>query len=124
MMYQCIKRYGSIKTGSFWNVDRYIVNSEGERIKAIITNEDNMLLLSMTEFENHFTQVNELLTEQEYLQTANTEQLADVLYNFFMTRTLCHICPKIVDKECEWCESWCDKKLVVEWLKQPHRDKG
>ena len=62
----------------------------------------------------------EPLTEQEWLQTANTEQLADVLYNFFMARTLCHICPKIVNKECECCESWCDKKLVVEWLKQPH----
>ncbi len=68
-MYQCIKQYGSIKTGSFWDVERYIVNSDGERRKVIITNEKNCLLLSITEFENHFVQANKLLTEQEYLQT-------------------------------------------------------
>ncbi len=66
MMYQCIKQFGSIKTGSFWDVDRYIVNSDGERRRVIITNEEKSLLLSMTEFENHFAKANKPLTEQEY----------------------------------------------------------
>ena len=63
-MYQCIKQFGSIKTGSFWDVDRYIVNSDGERRRVIITNEEKSLLLSMTEFENHFAQANKPLTEE------------------------------------------------------------
>lgn len=112
-MYQCIKQYGSIKTGSFWDVDRYIVNSDGERIKVIITNEENLLLLSMTEFKNHFTQVNEVLTEQEYLQTCSIEQLAEVLYRFY--------CDGRNDALQRYVSI--NKNSFVEWLKQPHRVK-
>ncbi len=110
MMYQCIKQYGSIKTGSFWDVEKYIVNSDGERRKVIITNEENSLLLSMTEFENHFTQVNELLTEYEYLQTCSMEQLAEVLYRFY--------CDGRTDELQRYVSI--NKKSFIEWLKQPH----
>ena len=110
-MYQCVKQYGSIKTGSFWDVDRYIVNSDGERRKVIITNEENLLLLSITEFENHFAQVDKLLTEQEYLQTCSIEQLAEVLYKFY--------CDGRNDELQRYVSV--NKKSFIEWLKQPHR---
>jgi len=51
-------------------------------------------------------------TEQEWLQTCNTEQLAEwiVSTNRCKTDHLCSVCR----------QKWCDKKFVVEWLKQPH----
>ena len=79
-MYQCIKQYGSIKIGSFWDVDRYIVNSDGERTKVILTNEENWLLLSMTEFENHFAQARKPMTKEEWLRNLSFDELARVLY--------------------------------------------
>ena len=123
-MYQCIKQYGSIKTGSFWEVERYIVNSDGERIKVIIANEDNLLLLSMTEFENHFAQANKPLTEQEWLQTATTEQLAEWFVSCgFLTCPL-HNCDDCIyyDKKNDDCYDITDhKQMWIEWLKQPHK---
>ena len=110
-MYQCIKQYGSIKTGSFWDVERYIVNSDGERIKVIIANKYNCLLLSMTEFKNHFAQANKPQTEQEYLQTCSIEELAEVLYRFYRDGRNDEL-QKYVSV---------NKKSFIEWLKQPHR---
>lgn len=63
-------------------------------------------------------------TEQEYLQTCNTEQLAEVLMKIFVTRTFCHLCPdgdvcdigyKCKYRNGEKIEDW---EL---WLKQPHK---
>ena len=122
-MYQCVKQFGSIKTGSFWDVDRYIVNSDGERRKVIIVNEDNWLLLSMTDFENHFAQANKPLTEQEYLQTCNTEQLAEFIAETINTNPCgyplsCNECG-LIDR-CREDEHPSSKEAWVEWLKQPH----
>ena len=55
------------------------------------------------------------LTEQEYLQTCSTEQLAewitDIVYE-------CRDCDDCMD-----CRlGWCSKDYVVEWLKQPHKE--
>ena len=54
----------------------------------------------------------EPMTEQEYLQTCTTEQLAEWIVHLADQCTISH--------ECNRCESWCDEKRVVEWLKQPH----
>ena len=55
------------------------------------------------------------LTEQEYLQTCNTEQLAEALLNIManneFTLYLLHTEKKSVQEI---------KGAVVEWLKQPH----
>lgn len=53
------------------------------------------------------------MTEQEYIQTCNTEQLAEWIVHLADVCTMQH--------ECRLCNSWCDEKRVVEWLKQPHR---
>ena len=63
----------------------------------------------------------EPMTEQEYLQTCTTEQLAKAILFF---------CPS----PCEICENPCDDggactynkalNTVVEWLKQPHSEVG
>jgi DnaJ-class molecular chaperone len=63
------------------------------------------------------------MTEQEYLQTCNTEQLAYVLMKIFVTRTFCHLCPEgdvcDIGYKCKYSEG---KKIEdwLEWLKQPH----
>ena len=60
---------------------------------------------------------NVVLTEQEYLQTCNTEQLAKVLLSF--CQYPCEIC-KI---ECDGGNACTYNKAlntIVEWLKQPH----
>lgn len=53
------------------------------------------------------------ITEQEYLQTCNTEQLAEWVVHLADDCTMQH--------ECNLCNSWCDEKRVIEWLKQPHK---
>ena len=123
-MYQCVKQFGSIKTGGFWDVDRYIVNSDGERRKVIITNENNWLLLSMTDFENHFAQAKKPLTEQEYIQTCNTEQLAEWIVSEINERV------KIALHDSELNDGDVDADFYMEdsddwkaWLKQPHTQK-
>jgi DnaJ-class molecular chaperone len=45
------------------------------------------------------------ITEQEYIQTCNTEQLAEEIYKCIMTHPW-HI----------------SKEVILEWLKQPHHD--
>ena len=58
------------------------------------------------------------LTEQEYLQTCDTEQLAEALLNIManneFTLYLLHTEKKSVQEM---------KDAVVEWLKQPHTTK-
>ena len=46
------------------------------------------------------------LTEQEYIQSCNTEQLAEEIYECVMTHPW-HI----------------SKEVILEWLKQPHKEK-
>lgn len=64
-------------------------------------------------------------TEQEYIQTCNTEQLAEVLMKIFVTRTFCHLCPEgdvcDIGYKCKYSEG---KKIEdwEMWLKQPHRE--
>lgn len=59
------------------------------------------------------TGVVEPLTEQEYLQTCNTEQLAEAITD------IVYECRDSDD--CMDCRlGWCSKDCVVEWLKQPH----
>ena len=59
----------------------------------------------------------EPMTEQEYIQTCNTEQLAESLFNIManneFTLYLLHTEKKSVQDI---------KGAVVEWLKQPHRE--
>ena len=57
------------------------------------------------------------LTEQEYIQTCNTEQLADL-----MSRMVgCSNCPIPKDgRNCMGTYSGCWHE-IIKWLKQPHR---
>ena len=63
------------------------------------------------------------MTNEEYIHSLNTEQLADVLMKIFVTRTFCHLCPEgdvcDIGYKCKYSEG---KKIEdwVEWLKQPH----
>lgn len=62
-------------------------------------------------------------TNEEWLHSLNTEELADVLNKIFMTRTFCHICPEgdVCDLgyECKYHGGKiCD---FVKWLKATHR---
>lgn len=54
-----------------------------------------------------------VLTEQEWLQTASTEQLAEWIVHLADDCTRRH--------ECNVCNSWFDEMKVLEWLKQPHK---
>ena len=58
------------------------------------------------------------MTEQEYIQTCNTEQLAEWLRGIYWH---CH------EIDCEHCNyPWrcMEKGDIVEWLKQPHREEN
>ena len=76
-------------------------------------------ILSFPQFDKD---ENIVLTEQEYIQTCNTEQLAEVLNKIFMTRIFCHICPEggvcDIGYECKYHGGTAND--FVEWLKQPH----
>jgi hypothetical protein len=71
---------------------------------------------------NHFKQ-KKPPTNEEYLRSCTTEQLAEVLNKIFMTRTFCHICPEggvcDIGYECKYHGG--NTKDFVEWLKQPHK---
>ena len=64
----------------------------------------------------------EPLTEQEYLQTCNTEQLAEALNKIFTTKSFCHICHDndVCDLgyECKYEDG--EVEDFRKWLKQPH----
>lgn len=57
-------------------------------------------------------------TEQEYIQTCNTEQLAEFI---IAVRKGCVYadCPN-GETPCMSCKDGCDIDKLVEWLKQPH----
>ena len=65
------------------------------------------------------------MTNEEYLRSLNTEQLAEVLNKIFMTRTFCHICPEggvcNIGYECKYHGG--NTKDFEKWLKQPHMQK-
>ena len=50
------------------------------------------------------------LTEQEYIQTCNTEQLAEVLFSWYKLGRL-----DVINKHTELKKDW-----LIGWLKQPH----
>lgn len=60
------------------------------------------------------------MTEQEYIQTCNTEQLAEVICNIAKNAYQC--CQDGKTNKCvnrNHCTGYCDYGWV-EWLKQPH----
>ena len=76
----------------------------------------------MRKCERHNKKVEQ--TNEEWLKQCTTEQLAKVLYNFFMARTFCHLCPEKdvcdIGYECKYDSG--GVKDFVEWLKQPHKE--
>ena len=66
----------------------------------------------------------EQTTNEDFLRTATTEQLAEVLNKIFMTRTFCHICPEggvcDIGYECKYHGG--NTKDFVEWLKGKCRE--
>ncbi len=66
------------------------------------------------------------MTEQEYLQTCDTEQLAEYLaYNFDLCGAGCHHCflAKICLTKAKNGNPLTQEQMIVEWLKQPHTEK-
>ena len=65
------------------------------------------------EYCNGTGEVNEpLQTNEEWLRTCSTEELAEWIVHIADQCTISH--------ECNLCESWCDEKKVMEWLKEKH----
>ena len=66
---------------------------------------------------------NIVLTEQAWLRTATTEQLADFLFGIAY---MCSYCgdeshsTKEKTQQCHFGKCCCQRKDWVEWLKQPH----
>ena len=64
------------------------------------------------------------LTNEEWLRSCGTEQMAKFLYKFFMARTFCHICPEgdvcDIGYECKYSNGEVDNFVAL--LKQPHND--
>ena len=64
-------------------------------------------------------------TEQEWLQTADTEELAEFLNQVFHARAFCEICE--IRKRCKF-RAGCKygnkpyKECWKEWLRQPHHE--
>ena len=59
------------------------------------------------------------MTEQEYLQSCNTEQLAEEIYGFVWC------CNELWQRLCcsgDGTDKESDLKIVREWLKQPHSE--
>ena len=54
------------------------------------------------------------VTNEEWLKSMNTEQFAEWIVSTNRCKTD-HLCSVRRQK-------WCDKKYVVEWLKQPHKE--
>lgn len=53
-------------------------------------------------------------TNEEYLRSCNTEQLAEWIGN-----VLDEVCDTN-NYNCKNCFKWCNRNKVAEWLKQPH----
>ena len=54
-------------------------------------------------------------TNEEWIKSCNTEQLAEWIGN-----VLDEVCDTS-NYNCKNCFKWCNRKKVVEWLKQPHQ---
>ena len=67
----------------------------------------------------------EPMTNEEWLKSCNTEQLADALMKIFVTRTFCHLCPEgdvcDIGYKCKYSDG---KKIEdwMKWLKKPHKE--
>lgn len=65
------------------------------------------------------------LTNEEWFCQLSTEEKAKVLYNFFMARTFCHICPENdvcdIGYKCKYGNG--EVEDFIKWLKQPHTTK-
>ena len=59
------------------------------------------------------------MTEQEYIQTCNTEQLVHVIH---LMTTCCYVCGKdgVDYKRCYFHKKCTGPKEIEEWLKEPH----
>lgn len=62
-------------------------------------------------------------TEQEYLQTCTTEQLAETILEMCDYRP-CFACGIGYCDDEDWCHVYSDeaREFVLEWLKQPHKE--
>ena len=84
------------------------------------TRHDSLTVLGCSSFKTK-----KPMTEQEYIQTCNTEKLAELLMKIFVTRTFCHLCHEgdvcDIGYECKYHGG--NTKDFVEWLKQPHSPK-
>lgn len=63
------------------------------------------------------------ITNEEYLCSCTIEEKAKVLYNFFMAKTFCHICPENnvcdIGYKCKYGSG--EVEDFIMWLKQPHK---
>ena len=76
------------------------------------TRHDSLTVLGCSSFKTK-----KPMTEQEWLQTCNTEQLAKVLLSF--CQYPCEIC-KVQCDDGNACTYNKALNTIVEWLKQPH----
>ena len=78
------------------------------------TRHDSLTVLGCSSFKTK-----EPMTEQEYLQTCNTEQLVHVIH---LMTTCCYVCGKdgVDYKRCYFHKKCTGPKEIEEWLKQPH----
>ena len=77
------------------------------------TRHDSLTVLGCSSFKTK-----KPMTEQEYIQTCNAEQLADVFFEYRYVNA--------TPKQKLWMSASeeCIKADIVEWLKQPHTEKG
>ena len=65
------------------------------------------------------------MTNEQWFCGLSTEEKAKVLYNFFMARTFCHICPENnvcdIGYKCKYGNG--EVEDFIKWLKQPHTDR-
>ena len=54
------------------------------------------------------------ITNEEWLRSCTTMELAEWIVGM---STICTI-----NHECDRCDSWCDEKKVVKWLKEKHTE--
>ena len=64
------------------------------------------------------------MTNEEWFCNLSTEEKAKVLYDFFMARTFCHICPENnvcdIGYKCKYRSG--EVEDFIMWLKQPHKE--
>ena len=66
-----------------------------------------------------------IMTNEEWIKSCTTEQLADALMKIFAARTFCHLCPEgdvcDIGYKCKYSDG---KKIEdwMKWLKKPHKE--